>query len=205
MLVISTATKTAIIAIQAGETTRFCEIEADCKQSEKMMQEIDQILTKNNISLADVGNFGLVIGPGSFTGLRIGAALIKGFCAGMPEKKVVPIPTLDLMAAQVLKDYKTKNKFTCYMKAQSGLFYGATYDKTGKKIVDEHLLSGVEVLKGGENKYCLAEEGFLPYIITIKPETLLEVASKWEKDGNLISAKDISIKYIRRSAAEENN
>ncbi len=204
MLVISSATKTAIIALQTQQVTQFCEIEADCKQSEKMMQEIDQILTKNDISLEDVGNFGLVIGPGSFTGLRIGAALIKGFCAGLPKKKVVLIPTLDLMAAQVIKDYQPKSKFTCYMKAQSGLFYGATYDKTANKIVDEHLLSAADVLKGSERKFCLAEEGFLPYIISIQPQTLLEVANKAEKEGNLIAAKDIVIKYIRRSAAEEN-
>ena len=204
MLVISSATKTAIIAISANDVCIYSEIEADCKQSEKMMQEIDSMLTKNNLTLQDVGNFGLVIGPGSFTGLRIGGALIKGFCAAMPQKKVVPIPTLDLMAAQVVKGNKPKTKFSCYMKAQSGLFYGATYDKNGVKLIDEHLLSAADVLKGGENKYCLAEEGFLPYIITITPQTLLEVACNGEKNQNLIAAKDISIKYIRRSAAEEN-
>ena len=203
MLVISTATKTAMIALHAKGTTQFCEIDADCRQSEKMMQEIDRLLTKNKLTLDEVGNFGLVIGPGSFTGLRIGAALLKGFCAAMPDKKIVPIPTLDLMAWQVVKDYKPKSNFSCYMKAQSGLFYGATYNKAAEKFVDEHLLTAADVLKGKEQKYCLAEEGFLPYIITVQPQTILEFAEKGEENGNLIHAKDISIKYIRRSAAEE--
>ena len=203
MLAISTATKKAMIAIDADSKKLYCEIDADCRQSEKMMQELHTLLVKNKLTLKDVGNFALVIGPGSFTGLRIGAALIKGFCAGMPEKRVVAIPTLDLMAAEVLKEVKPKGNFSCYMSAQSGLFYAATYNKKGEKLEEEKLLKAAEILQGKEAKFCLAEEAFLPYGITLTPETLLERAIELEKNAGMIAAKDISIKYIRRSSAEE--
>lgn len=203
MLAISTATKKAMIAIEAGGKRVFCQVQADCRQSEKMMQELHTMLVKNKLTLSDVGNFGLVIGPGSFTGLRIGAALIKGFAAGMPEKKIAPIPTLDLMAWQIVKDVKPKGNFSCYMSAQSGLFYGATYNKKGEKIEEEKLITAPQILQGKESKFCLAEEAFLPYGIEITPETLLEKALEREKENNLVAAKDISIKYIRRSSAEE--
>lgn len=203
MLAISTATKKAMIAIDAKGKQIFCEIDADCRQSEKMMQQLHNLLTKNKLTLEDVGNFALVIGPGSFTGLRIGAALIKGFAAGLPHKKVVPILTLDLMAAEVMKEAKPKKDFSCYMNAQSGLFYGAKYNKKGEKIEEERLLNAEQILQGKESKFCFMEEAFLPFGITLTPQILLEVALDGEKNNNIISAKDISIKYIRRSAAEE--
>ncbi len=203
MLAISTATKTAYIGLNVGSKNFYASLDADCRQSEKIMQEIHKMLVKQNLELEDVGNFAVVIGPGSFTGLRIGSALIKGFCAALPNKKVVPIPTLDLMAMQIVADVKPKRDFSCYMNAQSGMFYAATYNKKGEKIVDEHLITAADMIKGKDFKFCLAEEGFLPYGITIKPETLLSKALMEEKEKKLISAKDISIKYIRRSQAEE--
>lgn len=203
MLAISTATKTAMIAIEAAGKRIFSQIEADCRQSEKMMQEIDNLLSKNNLSLEDIGNFAVVIGPGSFTGLRIGAALIKGFCAALPKSKVVEIPTLDLMAAEVIKQVPMKSKFSCYMNAHSNLYYGATFDKNGKKLAPEKLYTNADILKGSESKFCLAEEGFLPFGINISPETLLDLALKMQDAGFLVCGKEIAVKYIRRSAAEE--
>ena len=203
MLAISTATKKALIALSAKGKTAYCQIEADCRQSEKMMVELDKMLRLNDLTLEDVGNFGLVIGPGSFTGLRIGAALIKGFCAGLPQKRVVVIPTLDLIAEEVMQEVHPKGDFSVYMNAQSGNYYAAKFDRIGRKIKDEHLETADQILEGKENKFCLAEEGFLPYGVNISCETLLNKALEYEKLNGTIPAKDISIKYIRRSQAEE--
>ncbi len=203
MLAISTATKKALIAIDVDGKKFYSELEANCHQSEKMMVEIHKILTNNSITLDQVGNFALVIGPGSFTGLRIGAALIKGFCAGLPDKKVVPIPTLELMAKQVIKDFKPKASFSCFLNAQSGLYYTADFNSKGKKINEEHLIENSDILKGKGAKFCLVEESFLSLGVDISCETLLETALDYEKNGQFISAKDLSVKYIRRSSAEE--
>lgn len=203
MLALSTATKKAMIAIKVGDIEIFSSLDADCRQSEAMMQEIHNLLTKNKLTLADVGNFGLVTGPGSFTGLRIGAALVKGFCAGLKGRKVAVMPTLELMARQAKKEVGPKTNFTCYMNAQSGLYYSATFDKSCEKIVDEHLVPTLDILKGKEEKICLSEENFLSLGITITPQTLLEFALEQESKKNMVDGKDISVKYIRRSSAEE--
>ncbi len=107
------------------------------------------------------------------------------------------------MAAQVLQEAKPNKNFSCYMSAQSGLYYGAAYNKNGEKLEDEHLLNGEQILQGKEAKFCFMEEAFLPFGVSLTPQILLEVALAGEKNNNIISAKDISIKYIRRSAAEE--
>lgn len=205
MLAISTATKKALIALGINDKRFYREIDADCSQSERILVQIDEMLTKAGATLKDVENFALVIGPGSFTGLRIGASIIKGFCAGQKQHRVVMIPTLDLMAYSVIKQFSPTQNFSCVMNAQGGKFYSATYTKRGKKTKDEHIETGVEVLKGKGAKYCLLEEGFLPNSLSFSCEDLLNYALKLEEQGELSSSKDITIKYIRKSSAEEKN
>ena len=205
MLAISTATKKALIAHGHNDKKFYREIDADCSQSERILVQIDEMLSEAGISLNDVGNFGLVVGPGSFTGLRIGASLIKGFCAGQKQHKVALIPTLDLIAYSVIKHFAPTQNFSCVMNAQGGKFYSATYTKKGKKTKDEHIETGAEVLKGKGAKYCLLEEGFLPNSLNFDSEDLLNYALMLQSRGELFSAKQISIKYIRKSSAEEKN
>ena len=205
MLAISTATKKALIALEHNDKKFYREIDADCSQSERILVQIDEMLSEAGISLNDVGNFGLVVGPGSFTGLRIGASLIKGFYAGQKQHKVALIPTLDLIAYSVIKHFAPTQNFSCVMNAQGGKFYSATYTKKGKKTKDEHIETGAEVLKGKGAKYCLLEEGFLPNSLNFDSEDLLNYALMLQSRGELFSAKQISIKYIRKSSAEEKN
>lgn len=203
MLAISTATKKALIALEYNNKKFYREIDADCSQSERILVQIDEMLQQAGAKLYDIDNFALVIGPGSFTGLRIGASLIKGFCAGQNFHKVVLIPTLDLIAYSVIKQYAPIQNFSCVMNAQGGKFYSATYTKKGKKTKDEHIETATEILKGKGAKYCLLEEGFLPNSLNLNCEDLLDYALEKQKKGELFSAKEITIKYIRKSSAEE--
>ena len=61
------------------------------------MPAIDHMLCDAGLSIRDIDAFGIVAGPGSFTGLRIGMATVKGFAQAM-NKPVVPISTLEALA-----------------------------------------------------------------------------------------------------------
>lgn len=204
MLAISTATKKAYIALKVGEIIDYREIDANCKQSENILKEIDFLLEKNNLKLQDVGNFGVVVGPGSFTGLRIGVALVKGLCAGQKNHRVVPISMLDLMAWQYKADANPDGKFTCIINALSGRLFVATYDKNCKKLSDEKMILETELPQMEGDKVFLKEEfaGVLGGI-SITPETLLNLALKNE-EKQTVSAFDVCPVYIRKSQAEEN-
>ena len=65
--------------------------------SSLLMPMIDRILKRSKTTLKDLDGFCLSIGPGSFTGLRIGAATVKGL-AFVTKKPVVAVPTLDAIA-----------------------------------------------------------------------------------------------------------
>ena len=61
--------------------------------SQTLVPMIDRMCKYSETSLNDIDVFACSIGPGSFTGLRIGIATIKGFALSL-NKKVIAVPTL---------------------------------------------------------------------------------------------------------------
>ncbi|MCK4859271.1 MAG: tRNA (adenosine(37)-N6)-threonylcarbamoyltransferase complex dimerization subunit type 1 TsaB [Candidatus Omnitrophica bacterium] len=76
------------------------------RHSERLLPTIKDILDASSFSLKDIDTFAIDIGPGSFTGLRIGLATLKGLTFG-EKKKVIGISSLDALAknAQLQLDY----------------------------------------------------------------------------------------------------
>ena len=68
--------------------------------SETLMPMIDFLLNTSRIPLSDIDCIALSAGPGSFTGLRIGAATAKALCHAA-GKRLIPVPTLDALAYNV--------------------------------------------------------------------------------------------------------
>ena len=68
--------------------------------SQNLVPMIEQVQRFTNLDLNDIDIFACSIGPGSFTGLRIGLATIKGFAISL-QKKVIGVPTLLSLAYNV--------------------------------------------------------------------------------------------------------
>lgn len=68
--------------------------------SQNLVPMIEQAQAFSNVDLNDIDTFACSIGPGSFTGLRIGLATIKGFALSL-YKKVIGVPTLLALAYNV--------------------------------------------------------------------------------------------------------
>lgn len=67
------------------------------KHTVELMPRIDRILNLADLSVADLSALAVSLGPGSFTGLRIGLAAAKGMA--LPHKlPVIGVPTLDIVA-----------------------------------------------------------------------------------------------------------
>jgi tRNA threonylcarbamoyl adenosine modification protein YeaZ len=65
--------------------------------AEYIHRNIQFLLDSEGIAPEDIGHIGIDIGPGSFTGLRIGIAFVKGFCCGRTIP-VFPVSSLECMA-----------------------------------------------------------------------------------------------------------
>ncbi len=65
--------------------------------SQKLMPMIDRVLCDLDMAAADIDIFGAVTGPGSFTGLRIGIATVKGLAAAL-QRPVIGVSSVMAMA-----------------------------------------------------------------------------------------------------------
>ena len=98
ILGIETATKTGGVAIvtEQGVVAEYT-LNIEVTHSERLMSTIDRVLSDTGLTMSNMDGFGISIGPGSFTGLRIGLSTVKGlaFTTGKP---VAAVPTLKALA-----------------------------------------------------------------------------------------------------------
>jgi len=64
---------------------------------------IEQILARNNVKAADLSAIGVALGPGSYTSLRVGLAVVKGIALGR-KIPVLGVPTLDYLVYPISAD-----------------------------------------------------------------------------------------------------
>ena len=97
-LAVDTSGNHLTILIFKGEEV-FCSFKEDIglKHSLTLMEEVEALLLKANLSLDGVDVFSAVVGPGSFTGIRIGVSAVKAF-AYANNKKVLSVTSFDTLA-----------------------------------------------------------------------------------------------------------
>ncbi len=101
LLTVDTATRAGSVAISRG-TTVLGEIllQTGANHTDRLLVTIRQLLQNVGLTIEDLHAFGVVIGPGAFTGLRVGVATVKGLALAT-DKPVVGISSLQTLAMQV--------------------------------------------------------------------------------------------------------
>ncbi len=99
LLALETATRFASVALLRGGAL-LAELTSTGARphSERLLPGVDRVLAAAGVTLAEVGAFAVSIGPGSFTGLRVSVATLKGLAFG-DARPVAPVPTLAALAA----------------------------------------------------------------------------------------------------------
>lgn len=111
--------------------------------SQTLVPMIDSMCKYSETSLNDIDVFACSIGPGSFTGLRIGIATIKGFALSL-NKKVIAVPTLVGLAYNI----PYFDGIICsVLDARNDNVYAALFKFDGKpKMIENYLTDSVDVL-----------------------------------------------------------
>jgi tRNA threonylcarbamoyladenosine biosynthesis protein TsaB len=106
----------------------FAEINFQKKfvHSEKLMPMISDLLKIADLELKDIAALAVSMGPGSFTGLRIGLTIAKGLASGK-ELPIIPVPTFDAMAFQLSSQLPVGVKFSVANNANINEIYFARY------------------------------------------------------------------------------
>src|SRR3989440_4681419 len=98
ILAIETATRSGGVAVARGEKVFAARTgDATVSHSMNLIEMIEQALQEAGIKLSEVDLFAVAVGPGSFTGLRIGLATVKAFAAHL-NRKVAGVSTLAAVA-----------------------------------------------------------------------------------------------------------
>jgi tRNA threonylcarbamoyladenosine biosynthesis protein TsaB len=106
--------------------------------AESLMPAVDAVLRRAALSLDKIDGFAVSIGPGSFTGLRVGLATVKGLAFG-GARPVLPVSTLAALAAAVPD---SGLPVVPVLDARRGEFYAAVY-VPGRLLAEPILAEGV--------------------------------------------------------------
>ena len=118
-----------------GKILEYTSYEAWQCQSEYMIQEIDKLLTKHNITRQDISGVIVNIGPGSYTGIRISLTIAKVMCLALN------IPLYALSSLRALQ--KGLEPSICLMNARSNRSYIGVY--SDEVILVDQVMTNDEV------------------------------------------------------------
>lgn len=99
--------------------------------SQTLLPMVDEIVRMTGQELAEIDAVAVANGPGSFTGLRIGAATAKGLGLAL-KKPVIGVPTVDALAYNL---YGTERLVCPLMDARRGQVYTGLYTFEGEKLI----------------------------------------------------------------------
>lgn len=124
LLAIDSSAKAASVAIlEDGVLKGEFFIHTKLTHSQTLMPMVQDLLSNTNYQLQDMDAFAIAAGPGSFTGIRIGVAAVKGM-AMAEDKCCIPVSTLEAMAYQT--DY-VEGVVCAVMDARCNQVYNALF------------------------------------------------------------------------------
>lgn len=125
LLAIESATAVAGVALLRGETVIASRtLATDRPASELLLPAIVALLDDARVAIGDVEAFAVSVGPGSFTGLRVGVSTAKGLAFGS-DRLVVPVPTLAALASCA---ESAPGPVVALLDARRGEVYAAAYE-----------------------------------------------------------------------------
>ena len=187
--------------------------------SETLLPMVENMLSAYGLSISDIDLFACSAGPGSFTGVRIGAATVKGLAFGR-NKPCVCVSTLEAIAENLVAH---KGLICPVMNARRSQVYTALFRSDGKELVrlmpdsalaiaelDEILAKYGEPVMFSGDGYGITLENLKKTEALHTPERLryqsafsvATVALREYRAGRYGTDSDIAVNYLRPSQAE---
>jgi tRNA threonylcarbamoyladenosine biosynthesis protein TsaB len=168
LLAVETATALQSVGLLDGQTTvAFLSGEARGSHARRLIPMIDEVLHEAGWRLQSLDGLAVSIGPGSFTGLRVGLATMLGFRAvhGIP---LATVPTLEGLCWNV---YMAKDPVCPVIAARPGEVYWGRYHWTDKGRLEALMAEQV----GSPDEVAASIEG-----------AVIAVGDGWQKHGDRI-------------------
>lgn len=184
--------------------------------SENLMPLVDELLKRNNININEIGLISCVVGPGSFTGIRIGVSSMKPI-AEVLGISLASITSLEVLAKNVA--INDEEKIVSLIDARNNQVYAGIFDKEYNLVEDyiaDDIMEVIEKIKKYENITFVGNGSVLHkelLISNIKNAKFAEENKQSAKnagllgykkylENNLHTANTIIPIYLRKSQAE---
>lgn len=136
ILNIDTATSVCSVALaKGGEIIDIKENNEGLNHSVLLGTYIDEILNENHITAHQLDAVAISMGPGSYTGLRIGVSMVKGLCFGA-GKPMIAVPTLQALSQSVSSRIQEDALYCPMIDARRMEVYTALFDKDNHTVID---------------------------------------------------------------------
>ena len=220
LLAIDTSSAWCSVALSLGDQAPELRHEAvSAGASQLLLPWIESLLTHAKISLKDLDAIAVGMGPGAFTGVRLGVAAVQGLAISN-NLPTISVCSLDAIAAQLVKSPPFQKAapryFVIAVDARMEEVYWAKYetqsDSLPKRVGDIHLtkpedldLAGVDFLAGsaiGAYRERLPSfAGGLDAEITISALGVLDFAKQLFAQGMQQDVRQLEPLYVRNKVA----
>ena len=199
--------------------------------SSRMFRQLELLLHEHDLRLDAIEVFAVVVGPGSFTGLRVGLAAVKGW-AEVYRKPIAAVSALEAVAAQSSLDVPA---LVPVLDARRAQIYFGIYERALSSNGRDLELAGQECVATPEEFFGALDSRYAASelaIVTPVPELLASAMSRYETtrstsghfrveqaspvlaphvarighgralEGKLVDSLALDANYVRRSDAE---
>lgn len=210
ILAIDTTHEFGSIALLAdGEVLEETLLHATDGFGHVLYGHLSRLLDRHGCRVEDIDCFAAASGPGTFTGVRIGLACVKGL-AEAAQKPVVAVSNLEALAV-----FGTAPLRATVLDARRGEIYGAVYDAELNPVAAEIVMKfplWLETLPGGPLEFistdftpfrdALAGTRFAAAPVIQAPRALAGAIARIASTKRGVDAAAIDANYVRRSDAE---
>lgn len=197
-LAIDTSGKNLTVVIKKdGEYFTYFDTECGVSHSVDLMPRVEELAKKAEFDFFACDFFSCVVGPGSFTGIRIGVATVKALCFAYGK------PALSVTSLDTLAYNENGGKVLAVIDAKHNGFYVCGYDDLKVVLPPKYILRD-ELLQIVGNYKAVAIspiDGFDITPVSVKDGLIKAIELNLDKINSDLSALDPV--YVRKSQAEE--
>jgi len=211
LLIISTTLKNILVVLKDEKNKIYTRILTENKSGNYLAKAIKEVVEESKTNIKNIDEFGIDIGPGSFTGIRVAISTLQGLLLDNPEKEVYTFFSSDVLYRSVVNNnnHLKKKKLAVLKRARENAAYASIYED-GKRIFDPQMVFE-DFLKDSmnncilineeaeyfKNKYKLENEVFYS---NIEEESLIAETLK----GKKVKIKNLEPLYLQKPLAVEN-
>ena len=205
ILAINSSKKQAEISLFDGNNFYTHFMDATKSHSEFLLKEIEDFLMEHDLTIQQIDCVSVNVGPGSFTGIRIGISFVKAFICAL-NLNAVKVNNFEIIQHNI---QNKENSYYIVLSSNNEDFYTLKVDNNNYcyGFMNKQQLNDI-ILKTHEKVYC-AESELLNFsdilninAVSIKENTFIEISKQKIKAKQYLNINDISPLYIKKSQAE---